>query len=269
MRERRSSPYAEALTMLGLNEGEVLVYTHLVERGSATVKVLTTKLPLPRTLAYHILQELERKGLVVKGKASEDEWRTVYRAESPKKLYDLAGIEEKRFAESKNALYEAVPKLLRDYSRHSAYPHVEIIRDVARYGAALDTVLDEPVTHILSYEDPTEAYAAADVRERHERRRIARKIHKYVLCAPSPKLHALLKDRAYDAYTEFRVLPDGIDIAFGPCVMFGLSLCIPTLGTHEPHVVWMENAAFVDMQRSMFMNLWREAKPVTLAHIHV
>lgn len=269
MRHRKSTPYTESLRLLDLNESEVAVYTYLVEHGNTTAKDLAARLPLPRTLTYHVLQGLEGTGLVTRATSGGGAWRTVYCPENPKVLYELLAAKEKQFVASKNALYEAVPKLMRDFAHHGNVPTVRLLKDVASYAAVLSEGLDTCTDAILSYEDPTRAYAAADIRERFERRRIAKKIYKKILCEDSQVLRAFLKERAHDEYTEFRILPGGATVRVESLVLFTAHAHSVRAGTHEPCVVYIEDTGFVGMQRSLFGYLWEHATPVTLAHIHV
>jgi hypothetical protein len=176
---------------------------------------------------------------------------------------------EKHFAESKNALYDTVPKLLREYAKHGDWPMAETISDVTAYATALDALLVNAEGTILSCEDPARTVAAADVRERHERRRILQKVSKKVLCRESKELRAFLKVRPYDRYTEFRVLDADCDVVLEPLVLAGSRALFAHPNTHEPRVIHIEDAQFIKMQRSLFMYLWESATPATLGHIHV
>ena len=93
-RKNEKSNITSTLEKLGLSENEALLYSVMLRHPKCTVQELTTRAPFPRTMLYHVLNQLSQKGLV---SSSKDKWRTLYIAESPERLYELLALRAKEF----------------------------------------------------------------------------------------------------------------------------------------------------------------------------
>jgi len=62
--EKISNSVQEILEKLGLTKNESKVYTYLNKNGSAKAKIIAQNQNIPRTQTYHLLNELQNKGIV-------------------------------------------------------------------------------------------------------------------------------------------------------------------------------------------------------------
>jgi len=62
--EKLSNSVQEILEKLGLTKNESKVYTYLNKNGSTKAKIIAQNQNIPRTQTYHLLNELQNKGIV-------------------------------------------------------------------------------------------------------------------------------------------------------------------------------------------------------------
>ena len=62
--EKISNSTQEILKKLGLTKNESKVYLYLNKNGSAKAKIIAQNQKIPRTQTYHLLNELQNKGIV-------------------------------------------------------------------------------------------------------------------------------------------------------------------------------------------------------------
>ena len=82
------------LTEFGLDEAEAAVYSAFLEIGTATVSEVTKAAGITRTLGYHVIDKLIKKGLV-DGVLSES--KKLYRANHPRSLSNYVKKREKEW----------------------------------------------------------------------------------------------------------------------------------------------------------------------------
>jgi len=63
--EKISNGVQEILKKLGLTKNESKVYLYLNKNGSAKAKIIAQNQKIPRTQTYHLLNELQNKGIVI------------------------------------------------------------------------------------------------------------------------------------------------------------------------------------------------------------
>ena len=63
--EKISNSTQEILKKLGLTKNESKVYLYLNKNGSAKAKIIAQNQKIPRTQTYHLLNELQNKGIVI------------------------------------------------------------------------------------------------------------------------------------------------------------------------------------------------------------
>jgi sugar-specific transcriptional regulator TrmB len=232
-------------------------------------KDLAKKTAIPRTLLYHVLRQLEAKGLVISKKSTEYAWRTTFSAEDPRHLYKLLKRQEADFVENKNAIHELVPLLSHTYRSKHARPHVTQVDGVAGYAAILEGILQTQPQCIYTYFDPSRTLPGIDVRDRFDRRRVLRKVLMHVLCSDSNEVRSFIAKRSYDVYTQFRVLPKDIPLSHAGVVLYVGGCLYESASEHEPSVVHIEDDTLARMQVDLFTHLWKQSTPITLTHIHI
>ena len=253
---------AQTLESLGISENEAVLYTLMLSHPASTVRELGLSSPFPRTLLYHVLNQLMRRGLVA---AHKDGWRTVYVALDPERLYDLLEerqVESQKVAQSVKSL---IPELRRVYHLAGKRPTVRTFEGIAEYEKALEDALVSGAPEICAFEHITHGKAGVESRTTHDARRALRKIKKRVLFFENVESLKLLKQRTYNDYTEYRsinardVLPFEKDVTLYAGKMLSTSYT-----THEPIVILVEDPALYAMQQSLFDSLWKSGKDRTL-----
>ncbi|MEK7601196.1 MAG: helix-turn-helix domain-containing protein [Patescibacteria group bacterium] len=249
---------------LGLGEDTALLYTQMLNHPRSTVQELGTRAPFPRTMLYYLLKQLVQRGLVT---ARKEGWRTVYVAEDPERLYDILTSKEKEFERETHSVRELIPRLKHRYRLAGKRPSVRMFEGVEEYQKALEDIIVSRPKEISAYEMLGAKKPALEIRETHERRRIARKIQKKVLFFEDSDALQFLKTRGYDDYTQFRTIREELIAPFGSDVTLydGKLLYTSYYDEREPTAILVEDQALYGMQKNIFEALWKQGKDRTLA----
>ena len=248
---------------LWLSENEAVLYALMLEHPKSTVQELVVKSPFPRTLLYYVLKKLEEKSLI---KARKDDWKTVYIAENPEKLYDLLHQRQAEYEKQTQAIKELIPTLKESFQLKHTRPSVGIVDGVALYEKLLeDTLLWGRNKELYAYETFALNRPWVDVRESYENKRVMRKIQKHVLFFESPETLSELAKIPYNDYTDFRSIQPNSLIPFTTdIILYNGKILYTTYTEYEPVVVLIEDAALYEMQKNIFLHLWKTAKEQTL-----
>lgn len=98
-----------ALKEAGLSDGEVRVYTALLEQGLSTIGPILEKSKVTKSIIYRILDRLVQKGLVsyiIKEKTK------YFQAAQPEKLLDYVEERKKQLDASKEKIHGLIPQFL-------------------------------------------------------------------------------------------------------------------------------------------------------------
>ena len=178
MNKKQKNNITKILEELGLSENEAVLYYICLKYPQSTVKELGTHSPFPRTMLYHVLNQLIRRGLV---STSTDKWRTVYISESPERLYDLLAQKEKEFEKQSQAIRGIIPQLKNKYRFSIQQPSVRIFDGIEEYKKALEDIIISKPQIIFAYQTPGKQKPGLEIKGLHEARRIAKKIKKQTL----------------------------------------------------------------------------------------
>ncbi|MEK9177372.1 MAG: hypothetical protein AAB923_03685, partial [Patescibacteria group bacterium] len=217
----------------------------------------------PRTLLYHVLNQLMRRGLVSSKKTA---WRTTYIAENPEHLYELLVQKEKESERAVRAVRELIPRLRREYQFAGARPSVRMFEGVEEYEKALEDIFLAGEKEILAYERFLGRKPGLETREAHERKRVFHKIRKRVLFFENDESLRLLAERPYNDFTSYRSVAKGAAAPFDAEVMLYSGKILYTSGYdgHEPVAIMVEDTALHSMQVNLFEALWKGGTDRTL-----
>lgn len=112
---------AEILTSAGLSDGESQVYLKLLETGRTSASTLAREMSMARGVVYFILEQLEKKGLVVRLPNGK---RFLYQAKHPSELLALIDRKKHELESSKASIGSIIPMLSEMYSSTSVKPVV-------------------------------------------------------------------------------------------------------------------------------------------------
>lgn len=136
----------QVLNELGVNRSKADVYLACLELGRAKVSVIANKAGVPRTTANEILEQLAKKGLIIKIRRGRT---LIFEAESPTKLKLLLKEQEHR-------LDEAMPELKLLFNTAGIRPRIRFYEGVEGIKEVLKdtlTVKNKILRGILSMED--------------------------------------------------------------------------------------------------------------------
>lgn len=258
----KNTKQIRTLEELGLSENEALLYSICLKHPRSTVQELGTRSPFPRTMLYHVLNQLTARGLVT---TSKDKWRTVFIAENPGKLYDLLSKKEKEFERSAHAIKSLIPELRNSYRLADKRPHVRIFEGIEEYKKALEDVIISLPEVVLVYENPIKKNPGLEIRALHENKRITRKISKKILFPRNEKTKEKVSKQAYNDFTEWRSLPPkNLEVFEVDFMLYDGKILYTSYDEREPTAILIEDRALYAMQKSLFLSLWQEGKDETL-----
>lgn len=258
----------QALQSLGLSENEAILYSKLLLTSSNTVQQLEGLALFPRTMLYHVLNQLIAKGLVESGKSKT---KTVFTAKDPETLYELLHKKEKEFEQERQSVRELIPILKNEFLLFGEIPNVRTFKGIEEYQKVLDEVLLSKPTEIYSYENLESRKSGLEVRENFDRRRVIRKIKKNVLFFEKEySLKALAKIN-YNDYTVFRSIQNTELSPFTCDVMLfaGKILYTTYPENKEPVAVLIEDRHLFEMQKNIFNVFWNSGKNRTLYYTEI
>ncbi len=261
-RKNEKNNIVSVLEKLGLSENEAVLYSTMLKYPKSTVQELATRSPFPRTMLYHVLNQLSQKGLV---STSKDKWRTLYIAENPERLYELLAHREKEFEKQSHAVREIIPELTNKYRLAGERPGVRIFEGIEEYKKALEDILISRPKIILAYETLGKKRPGLEVRELYEHRRIVKKIQKNVLFFENKESARYFSKRKYDDFTKFRstdekmVTPFDVDL-----MLYDGKMLYVSYDEREPTAILIEDKALYAMQQNLFLSIWTKAKDKSL-----
>lgn len=128
------------LKELGLTEGQVKVYTAVLELGTAGIQQIQEKTALERRSIYDILNKLMEKGFI---SYTEEKENRKYQCTHPRTLKETIENKQKQLSE----LSAKIPDITNLYN----FKRPEIRAEVYRGNAALRTLLEEALEYPATY----------------------------------------------------------------------------------------------------------------------
>ncbi len=128
------------LQQLNLNESEVITYEELLQSGEQSARQLTLKTPLKRGLIYKTLEDLVKKGLIIKN--DETNKVSTFTPIHPNVLKGLAEQQLKQAQEAKENLDNELGSFISMYNLANNKPGVEFYEGIE----GLEKVLNDTLT---------------------------------------------------------------------------------------------------------------------------
>jgi sugar-specific transcriptional regulator TrmB len=233
----------EELTKAGLSPREALVYYTLIQYGSSPAHLVAKRVSLDRTVAYHVLKNLERKGLV---SYTLKQHKRVYQVTSPDNL--LSHVREQ------TAFIEALIPAIRKVEKVKSSPHeISIYEGRDGLRTYLLDILNAPsfvaygstgkIYEIFKYELPHLLEMASKKRLRGK-----------VVAHSSFKNHAMSKI----PLVEYRYLTTVESQATTTVYKDKVAI---TMHAPTPVVIVIRNKVLAQSYRNYFHFLWKHAHP--------
>jgi len=253
----------KSLELLGLSDNEILLYSNMLQMPRATVKQLGTLGLFPRTMLYHVLNQLIGKALV----EAQDlvGTKTIYIAKDPENLYQLLHKKEVAFKQTSDSVKELIPKLKNQFSLFGKIPNIRVFNGILEYEKALEDIFVSRVDTIYAYENFQIKKTGLEARNNFENRRILKKIKKDVIFFEIKESLDKLANLKYNDYTNYRGIAEGelkefqIDL-----ILYSNKLLYTLHDSHEPMALLIEDRNLYEMQMSIFQSLYNSGKNRTL-----
>src|SRR3989338_4999674 len=155
----RKNNISKTLEDLGLSENEALLYSICLRYPKSTAQELSIRSPFPRTMLYHVLNQLTQRGLI---STSKDKWKTLFVAENPERLYDLLAHKQKEFEKQTQAIRGLIPELKNKYRLAGKRPGVRVFDGIEEYKKALEDVILSKPDVLMVYASPEKKRSALE-----------------------------------------------------------------------------------------------------------
>lgn len=135
----------QQLQELGLDDKEIEVYLSCLEVGESHIMPIVEKAKLPRTTVFHILDRLEKRGLieaVLKGS------RHIYTPYPPKHLLSVLNSEKEDIESRINSIDKVLPELAGLFKMSALQPKVRIFQGI-ELRKIYEEILEEPIDEVL------------------------------------------------------------------------------------------------------------------------
>ena len=246
------------LKEIGLSEGEIKVYSAILESGIAKVNRIHEKTGIERRNIYDILNKLIDKGLVT---YAIEQGKRTYQCAHPNKIAEEISEREK----SLEALREEIPKITSIYEHAKPEIRVEIYRGNEGMNAIFEDMLNYKENFFIGGSELGVHQRMPLFWERWNERRIKKKVKWYDILDYNAFFGIFKKDRRKlkklkeQKYYEYRILPKDFQ---SPHVVF-------IYGDKTANVLWgeksfafvMENKEITDSYKRYHAYLWKRLKP--------
>jgi sugar-specific transcriptional regulator TrmB len=245
----------EALRKVGLTQGEIKVYTSLLELGSSSTGKITKTSGISGSKVYEVLDRLIKKGLVSSTTKNNVKH---FEAARPEKILDYLEEKKEEIEEEKKEIKNIIPEILEKYSsspktESKIYTGWEGMKTATR--DLIDTLKkgEEWVSMGLSQQPKSwEIYFNNKQKER------AKKgiIHRHLI---NEKYKDLVEKRKKLAHTEYRFLSEELEMPTSTEI-YANKVAIFILVKENPMVIIIENEHVAESYRKYFENVWKTAK---------
>lgn len=248
----------QRLTSLGLTDGEINVYSALLEQGPLSAAAIIKATGLKKGDCYNKLYDLVDKGLIEEYDQSK---KKHFRLLDPRRLDELTTTRYQSALQAKQEIESILPTLLSTYTLSHQRPGIVLFEGEEALRRTLEDSLKtkQPMLQITDSEAFDEYLPKEDAK--YVRQRLAQKLHKQMLIPDTPKNRQYIASRgsAYNQYTEIRLLP-GQQPAFKTSMLiYENKISYQTLKPETMIGVIIEDPLISLMHRSLFAVMWQQA----------
>ena len=244
------------LEQLGLTKNEIKVYTTGLSIGPSKASKLAKHANLKRTQAYHILEKLQKKGLVSIGSKKGVK---IYIMEPPSQLKNLVDKKEQELEKLRQNLDKAVTKLesksidtpnptkVRFYEGLSGIENamMNVIRESEEFFAMA------PINTMITSLD-------IDFLNRFTEEREEKKIKSKSIWSRPPETTPFKPSK----HRETRMPPEDMDEFTTTLIIYGDKvLSIPE--SEPPYAVLTESKSYAQTLRAMFNKIWKDSVEIS------
>lgn len=132
--------YETILQQALLNKEQAIVYSALIKNGPLPASQIAKKTPLKRSLVYKVLDQLIEAGLVEKQTSQSK--ITIFRANHPTKLHELAQKKEAEAQSAQAVLGSVMANMVSEYNLVHSKPGIQFFEGVDGLKKIYDDILE-------------------------------------------------------------------------------------------------------------------------------
>lgn len=243
----------ERLLELGLSDKEALVYLAMLELGPSCAQDISQKAGVNRSTVYVLLDVLKQRGLA---SSAQREDRTVFLAESPKRLEDLILQKKMEIEHKQRKLEDSIPYFMALFNAVQDKPQVRFFEGEKGIASARE-VLMQTEGEFLSFTAIDEATERMSKIHEDQRLRMARRTRGRFIYSLKPGCVRPIADlRSWQAREiSFEAFPftGEINIVSDKVAAYVVK--------QKPISFLVESKEMSDLFRAMFEAAWMMAKP--------
>jgi len=231
----------------GLEEKEAKVYMAILELGEATIARIAKKSAVKRSTVYEMLDLLKKKGLISQ---SQRQKKTIFLAESPKKLVE-------KLEEKKKKIEEAMPELLSVMNLLDKKPKIRYFEGLSGVKEVFEDTLQYPDSEILTWFPYPYINLGEDYFwQHHHPKRVKRKIWARAIVPDTQANRDFAKEMKEKALTTTRFVKDekfsGFDLEIK---IYGKSK-LGLISYKEDLGIIIESKKIFDGLKAIFETMW-------------
>lgn len=241
----------QTLRSIGLSFKEAEIYLAALELGPSSILAISKHTLIHRTLIYQAIESLVDRGLIVKAPKKK---LVLYAAIDPHDLVNYVQNKERE-------VQQALPDFLSMMQSGTAHPQVSFYKGRAQLRQLYHTTLDCKSKVIWAYFPSLSMQQIIGKEEMDSliRERIRRKIDLRVIRAKQWEVPFETYQETDTALRDVRFLPPEFSPRMG-LYIFDDTVCFFS-PVEENYGVMVKSASFADLNRTLFENMWRNAKP--------
>ena len=245
--------YENVLTSVGLTPEQAAVYEILLKNGRRKAAEIAKAFRKKRGITYKVLEELERKGLVVKKESSGEV--TQFEAAHPGNLSDVVEQEERRITSVHSALEGVMSQMVSDFNRIIGKPGVRFYEGIDGMKKVLEDSLAAKET-IYAYVDATAVVKyIKEVNDEYAKKREKLGVVKKSIIPDTPTTRSLAKGY-HPAVTENRFIRGVTGFSDTVVQIYDGKVSYIILTPERMLGFIVQNDAIYRMQKSIFELVW-------------
>jgi sugar-specific transcriptional regulator TrmB len=244
------------LQQLSLTENEALIYETLLQNGKQKASQIQKKTPLKRGLIYKNLENLEKKGLIVR--EDNNQKVSTFTPIHPNVLKGLAEQQVKQAQEAQNLLQDELGSLVSMYNLANNKPGVEFYEGLDGIKKVIYDTLTSKTT-IYTYADMEQINKyIKKLNAEYATKRDGLDLQKKVLLVDSAFTHTFLKEyKKTNLYVRFvKNVPHFATIM----QIYDNKVSYVTLSTEKMIGIIIQDKSIYEMHKALFKNMWDNAK---------
>jgi sugar-specific transcriptional regulator TrmB len=247
------------LRQLNLTENEALIYEILLQNGAQKASQIQKETPLKRGLVYKILENLEKKGLVIREDGEEK--ISTFTPIHPNVLKGLAEQQVKQAQEAQNSLQDELGSLVSMYNLANNKPGVEFYEGLE----GLEKILADSLTsktEIYTYSDLYHAdKQTKKITDQYLQKRLRANISKKII---TPISNKNLFSKTNHPLTKVKFLNNKILPFKTALQIYDNKISYQTLGKDNIISVLINDINIYSLHRGFFKAIWENISKSTL-----